>query len=516
MRKEDLNEAAELFELSSDGQDETFWKSRFQDHVAKCLRKHSNHILEDMDSHFLRLDVLKTKSEILEVVGDRLEGRVSRFDRDLANSLHMLRVAKEKIFEELLAVKASMSGGAADRPKRGSFGHRLNFGSAAGSPLVARVRTPGSAASPRVARLGMAAESPGAGESRNMGSTYSFMHPWEDAATPAASPTMTTLPRGELRTPTKSSAPSAERSSTSHRPAKILSLKQLRSIMAALFASKSQQDRRCALQHEPQETLEQHLYSFLAKRYGLKSVVQEWAEAIFRTIRKYAPYEVDVLAFGKILQNVLTEGFLCAQETLQNNVQSLLRSGHAELHGHRPSSEVDALWTTRTKDGLSVSECAEVVRSIYRDQATELVLERLDAAAGGAETIRYREFIKLLLKVQMSVMEHFLRDFVSLFREVDDDGDGIINDAQLHAFITRFGTVGDADLDVDIAHDDPNGVRLQDCTTAALGASHGEYARGITFSQCADLCTEVIRARWKVRGEDPVLLALQVKDATAE
>ena len=57
------------------------------------------------------------------------------------------------------------------------------------------------------------------------------------------------------------------------------------------------------------ETLEQYMYTYLNQRYGLKSLIIEWATAIVNGIRNYQKVDHDVLLFGKILKNDCDEPF---------------------------------------------------------------------------------------------------------------------------------------------------------------------------------------------------------------
>jgi len=49
-----------------------------------------------------------------------------------------------------------------------------------------------------------------------------------------------------------------------------LSLKQLKDVIEEIYASKTKFDQRCIEGHQPRETMEQHMYTFLNQKYGLK------------------------------------------------------------------------------------------------------------------------------------------------------------------------------------------------------------------------------------------------------
>ena len=56
-----------------------------------------------------------------------------------------------------------------------------------------------------------------------------------------------------------------------------------------MFASKAQYDRKCEESCRPIETMEQYMYTYFNKKYGLKSLTVEWAMGIVNAIKKYSP-----------------------------------------------------------------------------------------------------------------------------------------------------------------------------------------------------------------------------------
>jgi hypothetical protein len=48
------------------------------------------------------------------------------------------------------------------------------------------------------------------------------------------------------------------------------------------------------------ETMEQHMYTFLNHKYGLKTLIIEWATSIINGIKIYSADDNDVCVFGKV------------------------------------------------------------------------------------------------------------------------------------------------------------------------------------------------------------------------
>jgi hypothetical protein len=75
--------------------------------------------------------------------------------------------------------------------------------------------------------------------------------------------------------------------------------------------------------------MEQFMYTYLNQKYGLKSLIVEWAAAIINGIKTYIREEHDAMLFAKILKNDCDEEFRFIQqhvkETLTNLVKVMLK-----------------------------------------------------------------------------------------------------------------------------------------------------------------------------------------------
>jgi EF-hand domain pair len=75
--------------------------------------------------------------------------------------------------------------------------------------------------------------------------------------------------------------------------------------------------------------MEQFMYTYLNQKYGLKSLIIEWASTIIHSIKVYLRDDHQVTLFAKILKNECDEEFRFIQqhvrETLGNLLKILLR-----------------------------------------------------------------------------------------------------------------------------------------------------------------------------------------------
>lgn len=233
---------------------------------------------------------------------------------------------------------------------------------------------------------------------------------------------------------------------------KVLTLRQLRDTIDDIYASKSKYDIKCAETHLPRETMEQHMYTYLNQKYGLKHLILEWATAIIQGVKKHSADDNDVAVFGKILRNEIDEEFRFVQRQLKETVHELLRvyvKGKMPLKG---DGEIDALVKRKVNGTLVEDEWLDIVKYMYNSEDSVSIIMRIRevlkqraaprrrTAAAAATSRRsapqkdedplltYQEFIRILLDFQLEGHERFLSRFVRIFKQYDTDRNGIVNE----------------------------------------------------------------------------------------
>lgn len=522
---------ARVFEAFSDDADDE-WSTKFQEFCSTSLTQFKSRLDRCQNEADRRQEMFRSRSQLFKIVEDRLDERVKEIDPGLAKAIQTLTAAKRELFDDVLTTvvverKPSMNV-SNDLAEAATLKDASPRGIDSEDPITPQVRRSNNPSG--IAAFAAAAKqrnqpipiqaslTPGSGDSIDGETTLRPMTP--SSASPLGrgdayeetEDTVSPISPGAASTMSKSLGNSysqihmSRRERTAHagasRPGKDLTLKQLRDIMQAIYASKAAHDQRCQETKEPTETMEQHTYSFLGKRYGLKSVIQEWASAIFRAIQRFAPKECDVAVFGKILQNTLAESFPAVQDTIRITVQQLLRQQLEARHPQRPPQELDNLWRARSRSGVPLSECEEVIRYMYNDNDSQAVLTRLQYASESSSqdgdplppgSVRYKDLMQVLLSFQMNLTEAFLADFCEIFKKVDSNSDGIVDTAQLEELVRRVGHVDG------IEANSPASTVLMDAK-AATANSIRKFKRA-TFSQCVDLFTGLISARWAATEE---------------
>merc|ERR1711934_805432 len=141
-----------------------------------------------------------------------------------------------------------------------------------------------------------------------------------------------------------------------------LSLEQLCTFINELYASKEKYDTKCREAKLPRETMEQHLYTYLNQKYGLKSLIIEWASAVMAAVKKYSEQDNDVAVFGRILRNEIDEEFKIIQKQLKDTVADLLRVYLKGRHPLKSEDEVSKLLAKRIKSFVYEDEWTDIIK----------------------------------------------------------------------------------------------------------------------------------------------------------
>ncbi|CAD8202164.1 unnamed protein product [Paramecium pentaurelia] len=271
-----------------------------------------------------------------------------------------------------------------------------------------------------------------------------------------------------------------------------LTLKQLKDVINEIYESKQKFDQKCTDSKLPRETMEQHMYTFLNQKYGLKNLIIEWATSIINSLKKYAAEDNDIAVFGKILRNECDEEFRFVQTQVKNTMQELLKMYLRGKHPLKHQAEIKEMLNQRINGQLYEEEAVDIIKYMYNQEDSELLLDKLkqyyivpqkpnDRRLTREEQLiqlqekdkyklEYQVFQKIILDFQLKSHEKYLKKFIVIFKEMDTDLNGIIDENEFRNLI-------------DVLNFDASDLDIQRYLNIIDPYSHQQ----ITFSQCVTL-----------------------------
>lgn len=280
-----------------------------------------------------------------------------------------------------------------------------------------------------------------------------------------------------------------------------LSLRQLKEIISDICTQKVRFDAKCREAKQPQETMEQYMYTYLNQHYGLKSLILDWATAILNAIAQFSAEDTEVGVFGKILKNECEEWYRDVLYKIRDEFDGVIKDVLRRRLRHKNEGELQDLllkYTSEDKPGLEPQLWNEVLGQMCEPADAAKVKERIKAmvrerslgqfltgnaekkAAGKVETgLRYAEFLKLMMDFHLARHDKFISPFVMLFKSADSDTNGIINQDEFRAILLAMGD----EMKVQWAEEEV--LRM-------IGEADPSGQQQITFSQCVSLFTKVI------------------------
>jgi len=91
------------------------------------------------------------------------------------------------------------------------------------------------------------------------------------------------------------------------------------------------------------------MYTYLNQKYGLKSLIIEWATAIINGIKKFSKVSNDVNVFGRILRNECDEEFRFVQAQVKHTIKELLKMYLRGRFKYKHNKEIEKMLNNKMK-----------------------------------------------------------------------------------------------------------------------------------------------------------------------
>ena len=159
----------------------------------------------------------------------------------------------------------------------------------------------------------------------------------------------------------------------------LISLKTLKDLINEIYISKENYDIKCEQYKIPKETLEEHMYTFLNKKYGLKNLIIEWAKNIISGIKYYSKKDSIVLLFGKIMRNEQEEKARYIIQKLSESIEELLLYYIKRQNPLKLMDDIEKIFQQKKNSELLEEEWKGIIYTIYEKKEAEEIEKKVDA-----------------------------------------------------------------------------------------------------------------------------------------
>lgn len=119
------------------------------------------------------------------------------------------------------------------------------------------------------------------------------------------------------------------------------------------------------------------MYTYLNQKYGLKSLIIEWAAAIINAVKTYIKDDHDVALFAKILKNECDEDFRLIQAHVKETLINLVKVMLKEKHPLKRENEIKSMLDTIEKGKIEEWMWQRILEKMYEDGDQEILQDRI-------------------------------------------------------------------------------------------------------------------------------------------
>jgi hypothetical protein len=158
---------------------------------------------------------------------------------------------------------------------------------------------------------------------------------------------------------------------------RVLTIKMMKDIINEIYASKVDFDKKCLENKMPRETMEQHMYTYLNQKYGLKNLIIEWATSIINGIKMYSSEDSDICLFGRILRNELEEDSRLVINRLKSTIADLLSYYLKTKNPLKSNGDIKDIQSFKQTSFLTEEEWIFIVKYVYESEDMQNLLNRI-------------------------------------------------------------------------------------------------------------------------------------------
>lgn len=159
---------------------------------------------------------------------------------------------------------------------------------------------------------------------------------------------------------------------------RVLTKNMLLDIIQEIYDSKTNFDQKCQEQNQPKETMEQHMYTYLNHKYGLKNLIIEWASSIINGIRMFSSEDAEICLFGKILRNELEEESRFIIAKMKSTISDLLVYFLKAKFPLKISNEIKQMAEAKIAGILNEDEWQGIIYNVYEKEDADVLNGKIE------------------------------------------------------------------------------------------------------------------------------------------
>ena len=113
------------------------------------------------------------------------------------------------------------------------------------------------------------------------------------------------------------------------------------------------------------------MYTFLNQKYGLKSLIVEWAAAMINGVKRHVRSDHEVTLFAKILKNECDEEFRFIQTHVRDTLLSLVKVMLKDKYPLKGETDIQRM-LDRIKEGtIDESMWLKILEKMYEERDSQ-------------------------------------------------------------------------------------------------------------------------------------------------
>ena len=249
---------------------------------------------------------------------------------------------------------------------------------------------------------------------------------------------------------------------------RVFTLKMMKEIISNMYTTKIAFDKKCVINKQPKQTMEEYMYIYLNQKYGLKNMVIEWATNIINGIRTFSSEDTEISLFGKILQNELEESCHLLINNLKENINTILISILKSENPYKDEYEINIMKNKLIKGEIPPEKTQQIIENLFDEKGRGVLFEKINTQINNKRTlmmknnsikgkytreemnkiiynkqnecnfVQYDFLLDICLEYQIKLHIKYLKPFVKLFQSIDTNRDGILDEEQFVQLIKNM------------------------------------------------------------------------------